>query len=77
MLSVIINDAQKAEFFALTIDEATDLSPREQVAIFILYCTPDLSASERLISLTDADKVINEQHRGVQAIVKRAEPNIH
>ena len=57
---MIINDAQNAEFFSLTMDETRDLSHREQVAIVIRYCTPDLSASDRLISLTDADKVTGE-----------------
>ena len=41
-------------------DETTDLLHRERVAIVIRYCTLDLNTSERLNSLTDADKVTDE-----------------
>lgn len=55
VLSIVIYEAQQAEFFSVTMDETTDLSHKEQVTIVIRYCNADFTAVERLLAVTDSD----------------------
>ena len=60
VLSFIIDEATNAQFFAIMMDETTDLSHLEQVAIVVRYCNQNFDSFERLLSLTESSTVTGQ-----------------
>jgi len=60
VLSNIVDEATDAPFFAIMMDETTDLSHLEQVAIVVRYCDVNFKAVERLLSLTESSTVTGQ-----------------
>jgi hypothetical protein len=60
VLSTIVREATAAEFFAVTMDETTDLSHLEQIAIVVRYCDENFNPIERLLSLTESATVTGQ-----------------
>ena len=60
VMCTIVNEIKAAEFFAITMDETTDLAHLEQIAIVVRYCDDNFNAFERLLSLTESCMVTGQ-----------------
>jgi hypothetical protein len=60
VLCTIVKEATAAEFFAISMDETTDLAHLEQVAIVIRYCDGNFRAIERLLAVTESANTTGE-----------------
>lgn len=60
VLSNIVDEATDAPFFAIMMDETTDLSHLEQVVIVVRFCDVNFKAVERLLSLTESSTVTGQ-----------------
>ena len=57
---MIADTMREADYFAVIMDETTDLPHLEQVAIVVRFCDSNFNACERLISLTESPSVTGE-----------------
>jgi Domain of unknown function (DUF4371)/hAT family C-terminal dimerisation region len=60
VLSTILREALAADYYAVTMDETTDLSHLEQIAIVVRYCDSDFNPVERLVCLTESSTVTGQ-----------------
>lgn len=61
VLCCIVKKIREADYFAVMMDETTDLAHMEQVAIVVRFCDSDFNAYERLLSLTESSTVTGER----------------
>jgi hypothetical protein len=60
VLHCIVQKAREANYFAVMMDETTDLAHLEQIAVVVRFCDDDFNAYERLLSITESPTVTGE-----------------
>lgn len=60
VLCTIADSARSADYFAVIMDETTDLAHMEQIAVVVRFCDSEFNAFERLISLTESPSVTGQ-----------------
>src|ERR1043165_2027989 len=56
----IVHEATAANYFTVTMDEITDLSHLEQIAVVVHLCNSEFNAVRRLICLTESPTITGQ-----------------